>query len=598
MSNSDTIIENFENILNEFPSLKPPGVSGARIKKLTELIIKNNNLYIQLIDKLYSHCNNINQSHKLGALYLLDSISRAFQNQISKNSNSISNLNYSNALNKLRSFVPDLLDSTLLNLSNDSTDSNDSTQKEKIHKLIKIWQKSKTFDNSTLQNIINKYYNNTNNDNTIPTNNTSTKFKSIISSSSANNTLNSAPPSSENNSNPLDLLKSLASLANKPQPPIKSPSPPLNLPLNTPPTTNSILNSFNSPTKLFKSSQNSRGRRMGRLDNNNNMNSMNNMNNMSNMNNTNNMSNRFNHHDRSRSPNMNRNLYRNDRSGRNDSFNSRLPSKDRNVNNKLLTQPQGHVVGELNTPGTAHYRERNVSFDPRLPSGLIKVLSRTVFIGGVPPSMNEKGLADILRPYAEVQSVILNSERKHAFVKVYSRKEAENVLASFSKNSNPNLSLRTRWGVGFGPRDCCDYQHGVSIIPLARLTDADKRWMVKAQWGGTGGKELVPGVVVEEPDIEVGAGLSSKAISKKMPTNGSRNGPRSTKPGEPDDFYTDPFNNNTTVPLISNDSNPLANLFSNSNANSQTNSQMSPQNSQVSALLSTLSSMMPQQSTQ
>ena len=65
----------------------------------------------------------------------------------------------------------------------------------------------------------------------------------------------------------------------------------------------------------------------------------------------------------------------------------------------------------------------------------------------------------------------MNSE-KTRFVKVYSRREAEQVITSFNKDGA--LPLRTRWGVGFGPRDCCNYQHGISIIPIQRLTEADK----------------------------------------------------------------------------------------------------------------------------
>jgi len=72
------------------------------------------------------------------------------------------------------------------------------------------------------------------------------------------------------------------------------------------------------------------------------------------------------------------------------------------------------------------------------------------------------------------------------------------------------LFLQTRWGVGFGPRDCSDYQTGISIIPIDRLTDADRKWMLTAEYGGTGGKDMEPGMVAEEPDIEIGAGVSSK----------------------------------------------------------------------------------------
>ena len=34
--------------------------------------------------------------------------------------------------------------------------------------------------------------------------------------------------------------------------------------------------------------------------------------------------------------------------------------------------------------------------------------------------------------------------------------------------------------------------------------------MLTADYGGTGGKEIQPGMVAEEPDIEIGAGVSSK----------------------------------------------------------------------------------------
>jgi protein NRD1 len=74
--------------------------------------------------------------------------------------------------------------------------------------------------------------------------------------------------------------------------------------------------------------------------------------------------------------------------------------------------------------------------------------------------------------------------------------------------------------------------------------------MLTAEYGGTGGKQIEPGMVVEEPDIEIGAGVSSKgkhhspfaplpkrlilstAISRRMQTDkGGHQGPRSTRDG-------------------------------------------------------------------
>jgi protein NRD1 len=48
------------------------------------------------------------------------------------------------------------------------------------------------------------------------------------------------------------------------------------------------------------------------------------------------------------------------------------------------------------------------------------------------------------------------------------------------------------------------------VIPISRLTDADRKWALTAEHGGTGGRPLEGGMVLEEPDIEIGAGVSSK----------------------------------------------------------------------------------------
>ena len=54
--------------------------------------------------------------------------------------------------------------------------------------------------------------------------------------------------------------------------------------------------------------------------------------------------------------------------------------------------------------------------------------------------------------------------------------------------------------------------------------------MLTAPFGGSGSRPIVTGICVEEPDIEIGAGVSSKAISRRMQTDKSGNqGPRSTK---------------------------------------------------------------------
>lgn len=162
---------------------------------------------------------------------------------------------------------------------------------------------------------------------------------------------------------------------------------------------------------------------------------------------------------------------------------------------------------------------------------------------------SEPELRRICARFGKVQTCVVNSEKRHAFVKMINRKDAvlakqgmekmkgaeskfRSVSSKISQIHSTELTyLKTRWGVGFGPRDCSDYQSGISIIPIDKLTDADRKWLLTAEYGGTGGKPIQGTMVVEEPDIEVGQGVSSKAISRRLGDepydNGPRNGRRS-----------------------------------------------------------------------
>lgn len=173
-------------------------------------------------------------------------------------------------------------------------------------------------------------------------------------------------------------------------------------------------------------------------------------------------------------------------------------------------------------------QEKPVQIDPALPSGHIKVLSRTLFVGGV--TCPEGELRNMFSRFGAVQTCIVNKEKRHAFVKMFTRKDAVHAKEAMEEGRSPDAQLRTRWGVGFGPRDCSDYQTGISVIPIHKLTDADRKWMLTAPYGGSGGKPITSGMVVEEPDIEIGAGVSSKAISRRMQTDkGGSHGPKSTQ---------------------------------------------------------------------
>ncbi|KAG4302341.1 hypothetical protein PCK1_001613 [Pneumocystis canis] len=147
------------------------------------------------------------------------------------------------------------------------------------------------------------------------------------------------------------------------------------------------------------------------------------------------------------------------------------------------------------------------------------VLSRTLFIGGVSQSISQEKLQHMFSYYGDIQSCILNHAARHAFIKMYRRKDAEAARAGMETYVYGDTVIRTKWGVGFGPRDCSNYTTGVSVIPIRRLTEVDRRWCMYAEWGGTGGLPLQGGFVMEEPDIEIGTAINSKTANKRLSQN-------------------------------------------------------------------------------
>ncbi|KAF1918257.1 hypothetical protein BDU57DRAFT_537828 [Ampelomyces quisqualis] len=176
-------------------------------------------------------------------------------------------------------------------------------------------------------------------------------------------------------------------------------------------------------------------------------------------------------------------------------------------------------------PRDSYGNSKYIEWDNTLPRDHIRVLSRTLFVGGAGGTEGE--IRSIFSRFGQVQTCIVNLEKRHAFVKMLTRPDAVHAKEGMDNLQDPvaqSKARQTRWGVGFGPRDCSDYQTGISIIPISRLTDADRKWALTAEHGGTGGRALEGGMVIEEPDIEIGAGVSSKAISRRVATDAPRGG--------------------------------------------------------------------------
>ncbi|EEB09719.1 RNA-binding protein Seb1 [Schizosaccharomyces japonicus yFS275] len=197
---------------------------------------------------------------------------------------------------------------------------------------------------------------------------------------------------------------------------------------------------------------------------------------------------------------------------------------------------------------------RRYALDPTIPPDSIMVYSRTLFLGGITRAVRENVLRSMFERFGAVQSLVVNHNSRHGFLKMFHRDAAEKAQVAMENVPFADTTIRTKWGVGFGPKDCIDFATGISVIPVRLLTDADRTWLVTAEYGGTGGLPITPGVAVDEPDIELGLGISSKAISKRGKELAMRRdekfrgrrfprGPQAASAAGPADRYHEPAGN-------------------------------------------------------
>ncbi|KAM5342936.1 hypothetical protein ACJ41O_013902 [Fusarium nematophilum] len=625
-------VADLEAGLQAMLNLKPPGVSGSRITSLTSLCVSNIQSESVLIQKIYTHFKKAPGTHKLGVLYVVDSVTRKWLEQAKAQAQAINSSaqdgTYAAGVHRVTELMPVLM--------NDILQTAPAEQKEKIKKLLDIWEKGQTFPSPMIESFKEKLNAPPQNESTTPP---GSPPPSVLASFHGNPTVPpvpsapSAPPAPSGSS----ILEALANIARQntsvppanpplpaptasysmppsglPQPvlsalppvsypptsqPVNVPSLPFGLPQmpghsafpgalpnnpSNPPnpvggavpgapipgasasglgldpnTQQQILlikaladqgvpfdkipaliqsmaggagaaaaPSAQQPLPLAQNSHvpgqpawgvpagnpdESRDRDYDHV-----------------------RSPRYHGRSRSRSPDRGgwgaRGSPRNgrDRIDYGHDSPNRGRHDDRRGGDYRQRSPHGRR-GRSPSPARDHAQdEKWVEYDKSLLPGHIKVYSRTLFVGGV--TCSEAELRGIFARFGTVQTCIVNKDKRHAFVKMLSRRDAVAAKDGTEDSRNLEVPLRTRWGVGFGPRDCSDYSTGISIIPIQKLTEADRKWMLTAPYGGSGGRPIETGLCVEEPDIEIGAGVSSKAISRRMQTDkGGSNGPKSTR---------------------------------------------------------------------
>jgi len=601
-------VADLEAGLSYMQSLKPPGVSGTRIASLTALCVDNVQSESVLIQKIYTHFKKAPGTHKLGVLYVVDSVTRRWIEQAKQAGQQINSSapdgTCAAGVQRVTELIPVLM--------NDIVQNAPAEQKEKIRKLVDIWDKGQTFPAQMVESFKQKLQASMQPpESTTPTGSPPpgpglpglgeidkpvaapappNAILAALSNLARQNPASTATTSSSVPANPYGVPPAqpypqnqsqsqsqtpVSYPAVQPPPGMPFPLPQLgqapsvtnahpqnhpamaagmaatvpggidpnlqqqvmliklladqgvpldkipaivaamqNNPTTAPPVTAAPVSMPQAPTAPY--GQNSWGQDGYRNDfRDRQVRSPE----------------RYRNRSRSRSPGRQRNAQGSPRAGRHSnsgSHDQRSSDQGRGQNGRdgyRQRSPSGrhgrsqspHRTSQSGPPA-----EKWFDYDRSIPQGNIKVLSRTLFVGGV--TIPESELREVFGRHGQVQTCIVNKDKRYAFVKMVNRQDA--VAA---KEANETGPFRTRWGVGFGPRDCSDYQTGVSVIPISRLTEADRKWMLTAEYGGSGGRPIESGLVVEEPDIEIGAGVSSKAISRRMQTDKSgRHGPKSS----------------------------------------------------------------------
>ncbi|KAI1008125.1 hypothetical protein K3495_g111 [Podosphaera aphanis] len=629
-----------EAALQAMLGLKPPGVSGTRIASLTALCNTNVQYESVLIQKIYTHFKKTPGTHKLGVLYVVDSVTRKWTEQAKNTGQAINSAacdgTYAAGVHRVKELLPVLMNDIIITAPND--------QKEKIRKLIEIWEKGQTFPMTMLNTFkaklntqdeltttppgsppgLNNLHELSNQTKPPPPLATATSNTTAILAALANMARqNTTPIPTDPQSQAQDIPYNGSNLPNippaQPTQPVSSLNhtfptpfpPPVTAPaattyptqLNTPnnaPNFNNQTNAYGVPPPVpttvptpgldqnVQSVQNVQAQLLlikalsdqgfppdkiagiiAAVGGGNTIppsqpfgapnqipidqNGQNSWNlkldeQREGFESNRSPSHRYRRRSRSRSPQawnardspMRRreeqqtfNFERDSPLNRGD---DRARGRGRVGDYRQRSPPRyGNSPSPPNaTSSTNNLGNKWIGHDSTIPKGSIKVLSRTLFVGGV--TGTEQELRQLFSRYGHVQTCVVNRDKRHAFVKMVSRADAVTAKDAMEKTRIPESSLRTRWGVGFGPRDCSDYATGVSIIPISKLTDADRKWMLSAEYGGSGGAPIESGMVVEEPDIEIGQGVSSKAISRRMQTDrGGNNGPKSSRDRDDND---------------------------------------------------------------
>ncbi|KAJ8610909.1 hypothetical protein MRB53_038297 [Persea americana] len=530
-------VPELDALLQGLSELKPPGITKSRIASITAFCTENIKSEVFIVLKIRNHSKCAPATHKLGLIYILDSVTRqwlanAAGSEASTQSSQSTMGTFTSGVRRMTEILPELMTDlialapsdqlvTILSLLDVASKSLTITQ-EKISKLLVIWGNGATFPATLLSDLQKKLTAHSSAvtggehaqpvrpmPTTVPVNDlritsaaspavkpapSATQIASISSQKATavqsrrslstarrycnracSNIVNAAEPHNVNNAilqQPPQVLSNVIETA---------PAPP---PSGSLSTTNGITAAQLEEADADEctpeqwsqivdmhyaiQAQAALGSQPQPVEN----------------------KSSYGARERSRSPVADRNTTAYDTNGSITAYRQRSPVRER-----ISPKNDNHM--SMPTP-------KWIGYDASLPADTIKgERSRN--------DVQRFTTRELFARYGTVQTCIANSAKMHAFIKMQSRKEAEDAKAAFEHGTHAGVR-HVKWAVGFGPKGLRRARDGISTIPLSRLTDADRKWMLTADYGGTGGQPITSGMVVEEPDVIVGAGVSSKGM--------------------------------------------------------------------------------------
>lgn len=494
-------IDYVNEILDELKNLKK-GVSAKRINKLTDYTLKNIELEDQVTDLIINYSKNAPASHKIGSLYLIDSLGRAALTNC--NDLGLNILENDSKSGTLQHIIKKFSDNIKVLLFECYEVLDDSEEIEKIDQLKEVWISEGLF-----------------NENLLASTSDTEEFDSTPKEDGGkSDNFESGPPEPPTIHETTDIKQTEESKEPLPRHVYVKTHNGSKLPF-----INESLSNIEKQEEQLKALKEvlffmndnpmdlivTKNLKEDELPSQNNYNRNNESTYQNNNYNNNYDNNNF------------------DKFGKN--------NKNNNNNRDQMTL----ILGEKNEPGSIHFRNKPVLNDATCPLNSVRVMSRTLFIGGVSNRDTKRDLVNKLKPYGEIQTCFLNGKKGHGFVKAYSRAEAENIIKTFNiLSAQDPHELRVRWALGFGPRAYFNFDTGISTIPLYVITDAEKEWAKTSEWGGTNGKDMISGLLFEEPDYNPNevtkinnrrldfqdhANISNKPLSQRQATELARTNP-------------------------------------------------------------------------